>query len=318
MARVARPAGQRGRTIPAPVRPVRPPRVTLDSPRSSSERGHWVSAHVTEAPGVRGESGQVRRTAAIIAAGALVFLADVRATTPRRIAGDGREGRSGEGVADRGRRHDRRLAGGAPRDRGLGRQARRRHGRRRRRRKVDGAVAPDPQQQGSAVWTPQDKLAYGTKYTLTATAKNTADDETKASSTFTTVTPTSLSTPSIGPLGRHDRRRRHADPRLLRRSGRRQGSGGEPPEGDDVHPDRRRWSWMNDSEVHFRPSQYWPANTHVTLDANLYGVNFGTASGARRTARCPSTSAPSTSPSPMPARTPSRSTTATRSHRPFR
>jgi lipoprotein-anchoring transpeptidase ErfK/SrfK len=27
--------------------------------------------------------------------------------------------------------------------------------------------------------------------------------------------------------------------------------------------------------VHFRPSQYWPAETKVTLDANLYGVNFG-------------------------------------------
>jgi lipoprotein-anchoring transpeptidase ErfK/SrfK len=32
---------------------------------------------------------------------------------------------------------------------------------------------------------------------------------------------------------------------------------------------------MNDSEVHFRPSEYWPANTDITLDANLYGVDFG-------------------------------------------
>jgi lipoprotein-anchoring transpeptidase ErfK/SrfK len=27
--------------------------------------------------------------------------------------------------------------------------------------------------------------------------------------------------------------------------------------------------------VHFRPSTYWPANTKVTLDADLYGVDFG-------------------------------------------
>ncbi|MDP9461479.1 MAG: Ig-like domain-containing protein [Actinomycetota bacterium] len=27
--------------------------------------------------------------------------------------------------------------------------------------------------------------------------------------------------------------------------------------------------------MHFRPSTYWPANTEVTLDANLYGVDFG-------------------------------------------
>jgi lipoprotein-anchoring transpeptidase ErfK/SrfK len=35
------------------------------------------------------------------------------------------------------------------------------------------------------------------------------------------------------------------------------------------------WSWLGDSEVHFRPSTYWPANTQVTLDANLYGIDFG-------------------------------------------
>jgi len=35
------------------------------------------------------------------------------------------------------------------------------------------------------------------------------------------------------------------------------------------------WSWMNDTEVHFRPSTYWPADTDVTLNANLYGVDLG-------------------------------------------
>ncbi|HEV7187384.1 MAG TPA: Ig-like domain-containing protein, partial [Blastococcus sp.] len=140
---------------------------------------------------------------------------------------------------------------------------------------VDGSVAPDPQQQGSELWTPKDKLAYGTSYTLTATAKNTANHETKASSTFTTVTPTKVSTPSIGPLG-----------------GTTVGVGMpirvyfDDPVADkaavESHlkvtsstPTDGTWSWMNSKEVHFRPSQYWPANTHVTLDANLYGVNMG-------------------------------------------
>jgi lipoprotein-anchoring transpeptidase ErfK/SrfK len=41
------------------------------------------------------------------------------------------------------------------------------------------------------------------------------------------------------------------------------------------NPTDGSWNWMNDSEVHFRPSQYWPADTKVTLDANLYGVDFG-------------------------------------------
>ena len=141
--------------------------------------------------------------------------------------------------------------------------------------KVDGAAAPDATQEGSSVWTPKDKLAYGTKYTLTATAKNSAGDKTKASSTFTTVKPAALSTPSIGPL-----------------NGTTVGVGMpirvyfDDPVADkaavESHlkvttstPTDGVWNWMNDSEVHFRPSQYWPANTHITLDANLYGVNFG-------------------------------------------
>src|SRR3712207_7806002 len=35
------------------------------------------------------------------------------------------------------------------------------------------------------------------------------------------------------------------------------------------------WSWFSDTEVHFRPSEYWPANIEVTLDAKLYGVDLG-------------------------------------------
>ncbi len=140
---------------------------------------------------------------------------------------------------------------------------------------VDGSVAADATQQDTAVWTPEDQLAYGTSYTLTATAKNPAGTEAKASSTFTTVTPTTLSTPSIGPL-----------------NGTTVGVGMpirvyfDDPVADkaavESHlkvtsstPTDGAWNWMNDSEVHFRPSQYWPAKTHVTLDANLYGVNFG-------------------------------------------
>jgi lipoprotein-anchoring transpeptidase ErfK/SrfK len=141
--------------------------------------------------------------------------------------------------------------------------------------KVAGSLAPDPQQQGTDLWSPKDKLAYGTTYTLTAKAKNTANHETKASSTFTTVKPSKVTTPSIGPLG-----------------GTTVGVGMpirvyfDQPVGDEAAveshlkvtsstPTDGVWSWMSKSEVHFRPSQYWPANTHVTIEADLYGVNMG-------------------------------------------
>jgi lipoprotein-anchoring transpeptidase ErfK/SrfK len=140
---------------------------------------------------------------------------------------------------------------------------------------VPGAVADSPDQAGTAVWAPETPLAYGTSYTLTASATNADDDESSVSSTFTTVSPATLSTPSIGPL-----------------DGTTVGVGMpirvyfDDPVADkaavESHlvvtsstPTDGVWSWLSDSEVHFRPSRYWPANTEVTLDADLYGVNFG-------------------------------------------
>jgi lipoprotein-anchoring transpeptidase ErfK/SrfK len=35
------------------------------------------------------------------------------------------------------------------------------------------------------------------------------------------------------------------------------------------------WAWLNAQEVHYRPEKYWPANTHIKVEAKLYGVNYG-------------------------------------------
>lgn len=140
---------------------------------------------------------------------------------------------------------------------------------------VEGATAEVPGDPATEVWTAATPLAYGTTYTLTATATNDADEEAEESATFTTVTPATLSTPSVGPLG-----------------GTTVGVGMpirvyfDDPVADKAAVESRLvvtsstptdgvWSWLTDSEVHFRPSQYWPADTEVTLDARLYGVDFG-------------------------------------------
>ncbi|WP_369252240.1 L,D-transpeptidase [Geodermatophilus amargosae] len=139
---------------------------------------------------------------------------------------------------------------------------------------VAGDVA-DGDTEGVEVWTPQEPLAYGTSYTLTATAEGADEQPAEATSTFTTVTPEAVTTPSIGPL-----------------DGQTVGVGMpirvyfEQPVGDRAAVESRLhvtsstptdgvWSWLSDTEVHFRPSQYWPADTDVTLDADLYGVDLG-------------------------------------------
>jgi lipoprotein-anchoring transpeptidase ErfK/SrfK len=140
---------------------------------------------------------------------------------------------------------------------------------------VPGSVTASPDNPDAEVWVPETPLAYGTTYTLTATATSADDEEAEASSTFTTVTPQALSTPSIGPL----------DGTVV-------GVGMpirvyfDDPVADKAaveshllvtssNPTDGVWSWLNDAEVHFRPSTYWPPNTDVTLDAELYGVDFG-------------------------------------------
>ena len=35
------------------------------------------------------------------------------------------------------------------------------------------------------------------------------------------------------------------------------------------------WHWFSPTEVHFRPENMWPSGTHVTLTANLLGINAG-------------------------------------------
>ncbi len=140
---------------------------------------------------------------------------------------------------------------------------------------VEGETAEVPGDPDTEVWTAATPLAYGTTYTLTATATNDADDEAEESATFTTVTPATVSTPSVGPL-----------------DGTTVGVGMpirvyfDEPVADkaavESHlvvtsstPTDGVWNWLTDSEVHFRPSQYWPADTEVTLDAQLYGIDFG-------------------------------------------
>jgi lipoprotein-anchoring transpeptidase ErfK/SrfK len=140
---------------------------------------------------------------------------------------------------------------------------------------IPGSVQDGAEESAPDVWVPEAPLAYGTSYTVTATAQNEAEEEVEASTTFTTVTPQGQSTPSIGPLG-----------------GTTVGVGMpirvwfDDPVTDKAaveshlkvtssQPTDGVWNWFSDTEVHFRPSAYWPANTEVTLDAELYGVDFG-------------------------------------------
>ncbi|SCX60828.1 peptidoglycan transpeptidase precursor, ErfK-YbiS-YhnG family [Klenkia marina] len=137
---------------------------------------------------------------------------------------------------------------------------------------ADPAAAPAGT---TSTWTPSAPLAYGTTYTVKAVAENADGMEADASGSFTTVAPASVSTPSIGPLdgttvGVGMPIRVFFDQAVVNKADVERNlvvTSSTPTDG--------RWNWISDEEVHFRPSTYWPANTQVTLDANLYGVDMG-------------------------------------------
>jgi lipoprotein-anchoring transpeptidase ErfK/SrfK len=137
-----------------------------------------------------------------------------------------------------------------------------------------GGTAPAGDRQ--EVWVPAEPLAYGTTYTLTATARNAAEQDATGRTTFTTADPRTQTVPSIGPLDGSTvgvalpirvyfdqavpvSRRAEVQRHLVVTSSR-------PTDG--------AWSWLNSSEVHYRPSTYWPADTDVSVKADLYGVEL--------------------------------------------
>ena len=141
-----------------------------------------------------------------------------------------------------------------------------------------GAAVPGAVEEGTDgapfVWAADESLAYGTSYTVTATATAEGAPEAEATADFTTVTPEALFTPSIGPLdgtvvGVGMPIRVYFDQPVPEEN---KAEVERNLEVTSSNPTDGVWSWLNDTEVHFRPSEYWPANTDVTLDANLYGV----------------------------------------------
>jgi lipoprotein-anchoring transpeptidase ErfK/SrfK len=140
---------------------------------------------------------------------------------------------------------------------------------------VAGEVVDSTTDADTAVWTPAADLAYNTSYTVTATAASAGDQVTTETSTFTTVTPRVQDKPDIGPL-----------------DGTTVGVGMpvrvyfDEPVTDKAAAERHLtvtsstptdgvWSWVRDDEVHFRPSTYWPADTDVSVQADLFGVDLG-------------------------------------------
>ncbi len=137
-------------------------------------------------------------------------------------------------------------------------------------KKVTGKLSPD-----ATSWTVGEPLGFGKTYTWSGSAEGTDGDRTPITGSFTTVTPNGLVDASINtgdgktygvampiavtfdsPVG---------DKAAAQRAMTVQTS--VPVEGS--------WAWLDDSRAHWRPRNYWPAGTQVTVHLALYGVSYG-------------------------------------------
>ncbi len=138
-----------------------------------------------------------------------------------------------------------------------------------------GAAVPGEISADGAQWQSTAPLVYAADYTVTAIAESAGGQSTLQRSTFSTVAPADLVFPSIGPLdgttvGIGMPVRVYLDaPAAERAEVQRHLTVTASP------PQEGAWSWLSDTEVHWRPKVYWQAGSQVTVDANLFGVDFG-------------------------------------------
>jgi lipoprotein-anchoring transpeptidase ErfK/SrfK len=138
---------------------------------------------------------------------------------------------------------------------------------------VAGRLAPT-----RTTWQSTEKLAYNTTYRVVALVSDAEDARAKLTSSFRTVAPPDIVTTSVFPseglsvgvgqpvVFRFDRD--ITDP----------GARAELLRHIDViqsQPVLGGWHWFSDHELHYRPKEYWPANTQLAVTWDLRGWNAG-------------------------------------------
>ena len=135
---------------------------------------------------------------------------------------------------------------------------------------VDGVI-----DEATATWVASGPLEYDTTYTVTAGASNSDGKVTELAATFSTVAPDAQIFPSIGPLdgtlvGIAMPIRVYFDHAVADRKTVQQNLAVTP-----TPAQVGGWNWISDTEVHWRPQEYWQPGTSVQVDVNLFAVNAG-------------------------------------------
>ncbi len=125
-------------------------------------------------------------------------------------------------------------------------------------------------------WTASEVLGYGKTYTYAAKATGTDGKVAELKGTFTTINPAKQMRATLNPTD--DAQVGVAMPISVKFQG------GAPKDRKAVEKaltvktDKKiegAWAWISDSQVDYRPKEYWPEKITVTVEAKLYGVDLG-------------------------------------------
>ena len=152
----------------------------------------------------------------------------------------------------------------------------------------DGSTVAGKLSADKATWNNSEQMRYGVTYTVTGTAVASDNSTKNFTGKISTVNPTDTVRASFQRPIANGETVGVAAPIIL--------TFFEPIQ-DKANAQRAlkvttsrgevegSWGWLQDEDVqgngqkysfvHFRPKEYWPANTKVHVEANLYGVDFG-------------------------------------------
>ncbi|SDI66871.1 Lipoprotein-anchoring transpeptidase ErfK/SrfK [Actinokineospora alba] len=125
-------------------------------------------------------------------------------------------------------------------------------------------------------WKSSEVLGYAKKYTYTASATGTDGKKVELKGTFTTLKPAKTPRATVNPgdnatvgvampISIKFPEGKVTDKAAVEKALKVETS--QPVEGS--------WAWLHDQQVDWRPKEYWPAGTKVTVTAKLYGLAYG-------------------------------------------
>lgn len=140
---------------------------------------------------------------------------------------------------------------------------------------ADGKNVPGKLSEDKKTWAPDKVLEFGKSYTVGGSATGTDGKKVEIKGSFATQTAGKLLRATINPVDNatvgiampikvefdEAPQDRAAVEKALKV--------------ETSVPVEGAWAWLNPKEVHYRPKEFWPANTKVKVTADLFAVPYG-------------------------------------------